>query len=282
MASGQGMGKRIAAMVAVLLLACPVVPAWAADASIAQAMQRTERLFLGQEVHGDVGFLLTQAAKRRGRELPMRLLAVIEANKTRMPYSVEYGLWELRNRPIPRMSFVLPPRHAGGFDPEEAVSLMNQPRPAANLGEQGQTVMLVMSNIMACDGKQSPVEMIGRPGYEYVSTHQIFGVLIAAQRQCQSRTVLSQMLGLYVGRVRDEFESQLQAAILTDIQIERAAMLCMAARCDLVPRSFHDRVLKAQAPDGLWRLADPLVRGGLLPPEHPTALAYYLLAQSPL
>lgn len=279
---GQGMRGVIIALVAAVTLAVSAAASHAADAPVIQAMQRTEPLFLGKEVHGDVGFLVTQAAKRRGRDFPMRLLASIEANKTRHPFSVEYGLWELRAKPVPRISFVLPPRHAGGFDANEASSLHTAPMPAKNLAEQGQTVMHLMSNIMACDGKQSPVEMIGRPGYEYVSTHQVFGVLIAAQRQCQTRTVLGQLLGLYVGRVRDEFELNLDAPVLTDIQIERAAMLCMAARCDLVPRAFHDRVLKAQGADGLWRLADPLVRGGLLPPEHPTALAYYLLAQSPL
>lgn len=274
--------RRVFAVLAACALALALLPAHAADAAVAQAMQRTETLFLGKEVHGDVGFLLTQAAKRRGRDFPLKPLALLVANKNRMPFSVEYGLWELRATPLPRLTVVLPPRNAGGFDAKQAASLLSAGNVAANLGEQGKLVMMMMSNVMACDGKQTPVEMIGRPGYEYVSTHQLFSVLVAAQRQCESRTVLSQLLGLYVGRVRDEFESQRDAPVLTDIQIERAAMLCMAGRCDLVPRTFHLRVLKAQGSDGLWRLDDPLLKSGLLPPEHPTALAYYLLAQSPL
>jgi hypothetical protein len=277
--------RIIAGLALVCAVLCGNMPAFAAQPSpdVDAALARTEAHFANKEVHGDVGFLLGQAAKRRGRTLPMlKPLAHLTAENARAgPLATEYALWQMRNVSLPRLSFRLPPARAQGFDPAMAMQLSGTGLNRKALGEQGQIVFLVMGNAFACKAGGNAVEITGRPGYEYISTHQVFAVLVVAQRQCQPRDVLGQLLGLYVGRVRDEFELQMQQELLTDLQIERAAMLCMVGRCDLVPPPFFRRVLAAQGADGLWRLDDPLIKSGAMPVEHPTALAYFLLSHAP-
>lgn len=244
------------------------------DARVA-ALRKLEAAVSGRELHGDAIFLLAQGAHAAGRKpvLPALLRAIVES-RDQFPHSLEYKFWSLRDVQFPVVPVPLP-----------AVSAVTRPHNAGSENEiiddaraQAEWVLLVMANAIQCSGPVAVTDLIGQPNNDYIVTHQVFALLLGAQRGCIAQEDLERLLPQYVARVRDEFLAH--GAGLTDLQIERAAMLCMVGRCDVVPPSFLASLVRAQGKDGLWRLDDPLVRHGMMPPEHSSALAYYVLARS--
>lgn len=271
---------RLAALAVAVVAAIGCSPAVDDTSPIGQALARTEQRLATQEVHGDVAFLLTQAAQHRGANLRLRLLPDVMANRYTFPFSVEYALWTMRDADLPQLAFTLPPAGSNGFDRAEA-SRHRVAADALRIAEwQGGQVMDLMNNVLTCKAKTVSA-LVGAPGYQYLSTHQVVGLLLAVQRDCLEQDVVAAEFGGYVGRVRDEFQLDLPAPALTDLQVERAAVLCMVGQCAEVPDRFRQRLLREQGADGIWVLKnDPLVARGMLPPEHATALAYYALAAS--
>lgn len=268
----------MAALAVAVVTAIGCSPAVDETSPTGQALARTEQRLAMQEVHGDVAFLLTQAAQRRGAKLRLRLLPEVMNNRYNFPFSVEYALWALRDADLPQLVFTLPPAGAGNFDRAEA-SRHRVAAEAVRLAElQGVQVMDLMNNVLTCKAK-TVNGLVGAPDYQYLSTHQVVGLLLAVQRDCLEQNAVEAEFGGYVGRVRDEFQLDLPASVLTDLQVERAAVLCMAGHCGEIPDRFRQRLLREQGADGIWVLKnDPLVAGGMMPPEHATALAYYALA----
>lgn len=242
-----------------------------------RALALTERAFDRQEVHGDVAFLLSQGAQVSGRRIAVKPLSNLEANRYTFPYSIEYRLWLLRDKPAPAVSVVVPDRGVLPFDRARAVALREQARDRVKYTEMAQEVLRVMASVLECSDA-SVKSLFAEAGHGYTVTHQVAAITVSVMRGCLSATDAAQMLPPYVARVRDEFVLDLPVSLLTDLQIERAAMLCMVGHCALVPARFREQLVRAQADDGMWRLQDPLVRMGLLPDMHPTALAYYVLS----
>lgn len=242
-----------------------------------RALALTERAFDRQEVHGDAAFLLSQGAQASGRRIAVKPLSNLEANRYTFPYSIEYRLWLLRDKPVPQMSVVVPERGALPFDRMQAVALREQAGDRLKYTAMAQDVLRVMASVLECSDA-SVKSLFTEAGYGYTATHQVVGVMVSVLRGCLSASEAAQILPPYVARVRDEFMLDLPLSLLTDLQIERAAMLCMAGHCNLVPARFRERLVREQAADGMWHLQDPLIRMGLLPDMHPTALAYYVLS----
>lgn len=253
-------------------------PARTPDEAVISSLARLEKAFAGRELYGDGVFLVTQAARARGRVVKLTLRHELVANKDVFPYSLEYLLWEMREAHLPRVPVRLP--GILPLDPSAYRAQGGDDAVLADAREQAKWVILVMSNALLCDQAMVAVDLVGQPGNEYIVTHQVLGLLLGDLRGCLKAGLLPSSLPAYVARVRDEFVAEQSRGAFTDLQFERAAILCMVGRCDLVPRSFIVRLQRAQGADGLWRPDDPLIRGKVIPPEHASALAYYVLAHA--
>ncbi len=268
-----------ASLVAASLLAgCK--PATDIASPVGQALARTEAQVSGQAMHGDAAFLLTQGAALRGVSLRLQAMPELLNNRFTFPYSVEYALWTLRDADLPSLEFQMPAPGAGGFDREKSARAPDAQKLLADTSAQAMPIMNMMDAALRCQAKTS-TEIAGPIGYGYLSTHQVVALVLAAKRDCFDEDVIAGQLSSYVGRVRDEFVTDLPLRQLTDLQVERAAVLCLVGQCAQVSERFRQHLLRTQGKDGLWVLQDdPLVSQGLLPPEHATALAYYVLARS--
>lgn len=265
-----------------LLCVCLVLSGMAAAAvvpGVPEALARAEQALVSTPVRGDTGFLVNQGARRLGREVPLTLAPGLEEKRNQYPYNLEYTLWKLRLAAMPRLFYAVPSPGQRPFDPVLATGLRKAADGQKRFAEQGGLVFALMRGVLTCDRRMAPRQLVGEPDYEYVSTHQLLALGIALQRGCLTRPMTEQVIGDYAARVRDEFLLE-QASSLTDLQLERAAVLCLVGQCAQVPRKFIQRVAQAQSPDGVWRLEDPLVKVGLIPHEHASALAYCLLAHA--
>lgn len=244
-----------------------------------EVFARTERYFQGRRVRGDVGFLLQQGARLRGKRLALEPAQSLLEKKDQYPFSIEYRLWEMRNEVMPRFAVSLPKERGADFNPALSRTLEEKVGFRERAFYQTTYVMRVMSNLMFCQPGDRLDEVVGPPGYEYVSAHQVFALIVLVSRGCQSHENVASRLGFYAVRVRDEFHHNMQYP-LSDLQLERAVMLCMISRCDLVPKEFLLAVAKAQDVNGLWYTKDYYTVKGQVFPDHATALAYYLLAMA--
>lgn len=83
-------------------------PARTPDEAVISSLARLEKAFAGRELYGDGVFLVTQAARARGRVVKLTLRSALVANKDVFPYSLEYLLWEMREANLPRVPVRLP------------------------------------------------------------------------------------------------------------------------------------------------------------------------------
>lgn len=248
------------------------VPAVADD-----ALERAEQALIKVPLRGDEAFLIGQGRQLRGlRPLFLRPLGDYVRLRAEFPWSLEYGLWMLKDQPValrtPLSGIAAAPLH----DPAPARSLR-----AAGADyrreylRQSKGVVTVMRTALECKpGMRSPD--FGPAGYQYVSTHQVAAVQIAWKRGCLATDQLRQMLPQYLGRVLAEYRAT-RGESLSDLQVERMAMLCFAGHCDRVESADIDRLRQAQGRDGLWLLSDNIreIAGNR---SHATALAYFVLS----
>lgn len=276
-----------------LLIVWPVVcgaqqPAVLDKKKLEMALTRVEAALKGQELHGDVAFLLGQVEKWSGHRVDIRLPGYVEAKKDIYPVSLEYYLWTIRHEAI-----ALPqspkPRTSGHGTSTSAGSPAKAARDNMRWSQDfdrayhqmGKRVMQIMSDAITCeplgkDGKpRKGRDLVGLPDQGYVLTHQAIGLLIARFRKCFS-TDSDMELEAYTRRIHDEFIVNLD--ILSDLQAERALTLILTGQKHLIPAEFANRLVRSQRPDGTWAFDEPVITQGLMLPEHTTGLVFAVLA----
>ena len=265
-------------LIVLSLLFSTVSHATAAQNQLKNALLQTEKNVKDRELHGDAIFLITQGAQLTGKSLALKPMKSLINMKDTFPSNIEYTLYQLRSVPLPSVQFTMPTKD-DQFDAKMANLLIDSPHPQEVVNQdEGPWIMQILSNSLTCKPSSRPTTLVGEPNYEYISTHQTIGLIFARQRNCISRKDFADSIGAYALRIKNEFESASKQ--FTDIQIERAAVLCMIGQCKIVPDTFVNLLLTTQNKDGFWYATeDPLVNSGLFPPEHTTALAYYVLAR---
>lgn len=262
------------------LLGPPCVAAEPArQAAMTAALARADKLVQRNELDGDVAFYIGQGARTLGKELRLKAFPKVERGRDTFPYSIDYELWRLRNaKLLAGLSIPVNVLGDAGFKPDKANLLSSSPDVASAYAEQVPWVLQVMKNALSCQPGQDAVPMVGEPDYEYISVHQVLGLMVAHQRGCFSDQQVSGVLTPYVTRLWREFSAAPQG--LTNIQLERAALLCMAGHCARLPDSFVLSMVKAQRPEGYWMAEkDPVAKSGVISPGHTSALVYYILSR---
>ena len=216
----------------------------------------------------DVIFWLVQAGTASGRQIEPPLLPEIEQGRNSSPLArAQYRLWRLRHARMPKAPRVL-------YAPEAGIARV------ASLEQERQVLSVaihVMTKALSCKSAEDARGLVGEPGIGYVSTHQLLALMLATSRGCLSMAQYERGVGPFARRVYSEMLRDLSQPI--DVQVERAAVLVLAGRSDLVPLDYLEGLLKQQAPDGLWHFG--------VPPRHTSAMAYLalsslLLSQGPL
>lgn len=230
-----------------------------------------------EAVHGDVGFLVTQGATVLGHKILLKPKSHFIKRFNEFPFSLEYALWQLRNDniTIERKSFNL--INDKSFLSHKSVALKKASTVENLYVSQIKAVIHIMKTAIECRKKGFTVDFIGEPNYEYVSTHQLFALALARHNNCLTPKQYESALPIYATRVKKELD--FTGLELSDLQVERAAMLAFIGRIDLVPNTLIKSIEQSQRKDGLWLYANN-VTPRFIPKEHTSALAYYLLAMS--
>ncbi|MFN3587503.1 MAG: hypothetical protein ACK4UT_08365, partial [Moraxellaceae bacterium] len=206
--------SRITALLLALAALAGSPSAWA-NAELERALLRTEAAFQGATIHGDAAFLVTQAARKRGKQVQLKLPPSLLERRHEFPFSLEYWLWQLRDRRFPLVPFQMPAPGKLEFDVRLATSLDDEAMAARRLNQQAQSVFAMMANVMQCRPPRQVVTLVGYPGYEYVATHQVLALVFAVSEKCLPLSDASAVFAEYAGRVRDEFQHGLARGALT-------------------------------------------------------------------
>lgn len=240
-------------------------------------LDRAERWLTRSFVHGDTAFLVGQGRLIRGQPpLTMMLDPALVANRKKFPYSLEYGLWTLRTQMVYAAASPKPPANDPTMDPAQVSLLLKAgPNAMSRYQQEGSLVVEVMKRALSCvRGKPAPD--FAAPSYEYVSSHQVMAVLIAARRGCIATPDFQARLRPYVSRVNAELMATITDPV-SDLYVERVAVLALAGYGDYVLPDVYNRIAMAQSADGAWRFDNALTPSSL-PYEHGTALAYFALS----
>lgn len=247
--------------------------------AIAAALRRTESHFSGRAVRGDVGFLLGQATLHSGRKLDPVLSPDVPRTWVDSQISAEAYLWSIRHAPLPQVALSERPLVREELSPAQLDRsrrpLIDHPRLREVLDQDSIHVVELMTAVSQCRPGDRTEQIFGTANFHYVVTHQIVGYLIAALRGCVSPPY-EPHLEPYVRRMLGEFVAA--GASQSDIQLQRAATLLMVGAGRHVPGALIAALVETQSPDGLWRFDEPMVRRGIMPPEHTSALAYFILS----
>ncbi len=239
-------------------------------------LSRTENYFSGKTLDAYQAFLFEQVTMLTGRKITYSLMPRIKQNKDKYPVNLEYYLWSIRKQNLPTLKAVTLPKDPN-FDKTKSATLLNEDSQFVDkYNAHALEVFRVFGKTVACERGNNIVNLIGEPGYEYIATHQLLEIQIAAYRECITKSDLQANTPAYIVRVYNEFLANQDS--LTDIQVERAAVLIMIGQSKLVPSSFLRRLATAQSTDGLWHFDEPTTRHGLMPLEHTATLAYYVLS----
>lgn len=240
-------------------------------------IQRAEDALVRTPVFGDMAFFIGQS--RRLRNLPPLELnpSAILKRTQQSGLDTEYELWKLRsvdihaNTPPTRIAFP-----DIGFSPELANALHSSGANTKALFEdQADAVLHAMKEASSCMAGFDE-RILGKAGYEYLSTHQLFAAFWAFNRGCVPEKKYDSLAAYYATRIYNELMTT-QHQPLSDIQVERTALLCFFKLCHLIPRTLVDRILDEQQPDGLWRFHDA-VSPALINHEHASFLAMFTLS----
>lgn len=241
------------------------------------ALDRAERALVRLPAQGDEAFLIGQGRLMRGMPpLFLRPDGDYVRRRNEFPFSLEYRLWAMRDQPVALRRPLAPLVPVKLSEPGRARMLR-----AAGADYhapyllQAREVVKVMRLALECKPSfRAPG--FGPAGYEYVSTHQLGAAVLARHRGCLGAEAFRQAVSPYLSRVHGEYLAT-RGDPLSDLQVERMAMLCFVGHCGAILGEDIARLRQAQAPDGLWRLPDN-VREIASNPGHASALAYFVLA----
>jgi len=226
---------------------------------------------------GDQAFLLGQGRRLRGLPpLAMKAQDRILKYKDKYPVSLEYQLWKMRNKDIALLKPVTDVHEpSADFDAVKARALHLPGQGMQQLyAQEAQEVGLNIVRAFSCSS--SIGISVGDPSYEYSSTHQVLALLLAYRRGCLQGRKFGTVLQPYVSRVYAELMATKNES-LSDVYVERMAILCLVGHCRDRPDDMCTRLQAAQGKDGLWRLEDVFVPQ-VMSYEHGSALAYFALA----
>lgn len=240
-------------------------------------LERAERALMRLPAQGDEAFLIGQGRQLRGLgPLFLRPDGDYIRRRDEFPFSLEYALWALRDKPVTLRQPVVALVPLTLSDPARARRLRSAgSNYLAPYVQQAREVVRVMRLALECKPAIRPPSF-GPAGYEYVSTHQVGAAVLARHRGCLGGEAFRQVVSPYLSRVHGEYLAT-RSDPLSDLQVERMAMLCFAGHCRAVLPEDILRLRRAQGGDGLWRLPDNVkeIAGN---PAHASALAYFVLA----
>ncbi|MCH7303215.1 MULTISPECIES: hypothetical protein [Acinetobacter] len=239
-----------------------------------QSIKSFEKSIYGRKVYADVAFLVGQAAILMGKPpvLIKPLPHYIEQSNS-FPEFIEYYLWTIRDKKlkVEKLDFLTFKDIA--FKPELALRLNTFPLETEEYNRQVKKSFLMMGYSITCSDHFDENPLISPLDYGYVTTHQILALVIAKDKGCVDNQPYQQALPLLINRLKAEFDVETK---LNDLQIERAAILALIGRVDMVPAEFIQRIVDTQRSDGYWLYNDEITPR-IIPKEHTSALAYFLL-----
>lgn len=260
-----------------IILLCGALQAANANSRFDREIQNAEDALARTPVFGDMAFFMGQS--RRLRSLPAleRDPSAILKRARQSGLDTEYELWKMASVDIhTNMPPVLIAFPDIGFSPEMAYALHSPSVDTKALFQnQADDVLGVMKEASTCKAGMDK-RILGNAGYEYLSTHQLFAAFWAFRRGCITTQVYRALATHYATRIYNELMTT-QHQALSDIQVERTAILCLFKLCRLVPNHVIDRILEAQQSDGLWRFNDA-VSPAFINHEHASFLAMFTLA----
>lgn len=260
-----------------MILLCGILQSANANSLFDREIQNAEDALTRTPAFGDMAFFLGQS--RQLRNLPPLELdpSAILRRAQNSGLDTEYELWKMGSVDI---HMTTPPVRIAfpdiGFSPEKAYALHSSNADTKTLFEnQADVVLNVMKAASTCKAGMDE-RILGTVGYEYLSTHQLFAAFWAFRRGCISTQAYKVLTTHYATRIYNELMTT-QHQPLSDIQVERTAILCLFKLCLLVPSHVIDRILEAQQSDGLWRFNDA-VSPALINHEHASFLAMFTLS----
>jgi hypothetical protein len=265
-------------LLALALLACsaqesapslPSAPVIRSDDPVARALGRAA-FYLGRKpVRGDQIWLLTQAARLLGGEFPDWAGSLPTVSAAAEHSNLEGRLARLRDL-APRPLMPLPvPQHP---PVTRRVELSD---------DDLARFLRVMELSFSCSehdrGRRGELLAdLREPGTSYLLTHQLWAAVTAYHLGCIEAAELDPLrekLGL---RVLAEL---LADERITDLSVERMAMLCYAGLVGWIPADQRAMLLRDQVPWGSWGEVPVAAHANLLGPEgHTAALGFYVLA----
>lgn len=238
--------------------------------------EQTEQRLLEKPLQGDVAFFIGQARNlRNAKPLPMDG-GHIEDRVARNGHGPEHLLWTLRDSSVVKKTVPVVMGHDAAFSVER-LNRLDHPDVSftQRLSEEGSYVYRVMKSAADCSPADAAPPVLGSPSYAYVSTHQLIAAFLAFQRGCMSPEYYTRSAGLYAARVRNELLAT-QEQPLSDLQVERMAVLCLVKLCHELPEKLITRLHSQRSKDGMWHFQDRFTPQHMSH-EHATAMANFVL-----
>lgn len=218
--------------------------------------------------HAELWFV-HQASRRLGRGFPQWAAGLRDNGP---PDWAESVLADLRDLDVHRF----PPLPA-----PTAIPL----HPSASLaGSAAETMNLIGTLFFAVrqcsredhDRDQRLRELLAVETSGYLLAHQAWTLAVGVSRGCLAAEEVEPRRREMAMEIMSELVS---SDGLTDLDLERMAILCMLDLCYWVPKEFFDRAIERQLPSGSWGTpAPPGVDSKDVREEHAAALGFYALA----
>jgi|GEM_PF-5641446 len=239
-----------------------------------EVLKKAEAYFNLKEMRGDAAFFVYQGAKLRNIPIVLKPLTSMLMRRDQFPFNLEFKLWaeKYSDFSIPRQNVFL------SLDRTVDVSNSTYLRNKSQVSQKEWSEMMgVVMGVMALTFECSSDRLRKMtPSHEYIAAHQLFSYIYARVKGCLNNAEFKKLHYPYARRVYTEL---LQSGfVLSDLQVERIALLCMSGHCDSVPDKYFSLMISRQLDNGLWQLKDNIVPKKI-PYEHASAMAYYALSR---
>lgn len=263
-------GNRLAgllfAVLATWLSACAPGPE-----ALGTAVAASAQSFQGLPVRADIAFWLEQGSAMHGTPITYERDRAIDFPGSASLRPLELLFWQARSQRYPAAIYEPPLPADEGF---KSGRLSADPEDNSN-PERVRTAMALLHEVSRCrSGDLMPLARAA-PDYGYVATHQLLAVMFAQQRDCITERLARQLALPLLARLVSEVEEW--GGTLTDVQVERAAILAMTGHADRIPSSLLRALVREQRDDGFWSFKPPEAenRSTIL---HNSVLAYVALS----
>lgn len=272
---GQGHGPPLAASGGASTTA-PHAPVTAAR--IARGLEKAAAFLGPRELRGDQSWLVGRACHLLGephvawsgtlRTHP-DVIAGAEQDPAKMAIALEGALWKMRRRPtrswpsapLPNVAPASPVSHR--FESQDAVQILTMTRAA-------------LGCTLAAALPQTFFDAVNAPASGYMLTHQLFALGLAYERGCLADELARSLRAALATRI--VAEQRVDREPITDLSIERMALLCYVGLGHWVSEADLDALLAKQDRKGSWGSHGPDNAGGIDWAPHSAALGFFLLA----